>query len=148
MREEANRVRLLPWTGAYGQPCFLLTDGDGFASRFADRVEDVQLGLADRLLGRTRDVLAEGATKVGELGAPADQLADALSRALRVARSRGARLGGRPTALPGGAAAESSTMGSVHGVLAYRPAGLRGQNGNGLTVWAEVVADASRGASR
>lgn len=45
MNEGADRLRLLPWTGVQGQPCLLLTDGDGgVASRLADRIEEVQLG--------------------------------------------------------------------------------------------------------
>nr|WSY52311.1 ATP-binding protein [Streptomyces sp. NBC_00886] len=122
MSDEAKRVRLLLWTGAHDQPCLLLTDGDGFASRRADRIEDVQLELAGRLLNRTRDVLREG----GELGVLARQLADVLSDALLIARSGGARLGGLPLALPGGVPSVPSPMRSVHDVLTYRPAGLRG----------------------
>jgi hypothetical protein len=91
--------RLLPWTGEYGQPCYLSTDGTGPASRIADRIEDVQLGLAGRLLDRARDVLARAETwsvPATELAFLAGQLTDALRDALRdallIAESRGARL--------------------------------------------------------
>ncbi|MFF4525022.1 ATP-binding protein [Streptomyces bluensis] len=94
MNGDVNRVRLLPWTGAHGQPCLLFTDGDGAASRLADRIENVQLGHADRLLGRTRNLLAARSPDASELGVLAGQLADALGDTLLVARSRGARLGG------------------------------------------------------
>jgi anti-sigma regulatory factor (Ser/Thr protein kinase) len=97
----ANHVRLLPWTGAHGQPCPLVTAGDGGASRLADRIESVQLGLADRLLARTRDVLAQHGSSVGEVAELAAPLADALADALLIARSRGARLGRAGRALPG-----------------------------------------------
>ncbi|MEU6507359.1 ATP-binding protein [Streptomyces sp. NPDC046942] len=98
---DANQVRLLPWTGANGQPCLLVTAGDGGASRLADRIENVQLGLADRLLARTREVLETHGRSRGEVAALATQLADALADALRIARSRGARLGGAGRVLPG-----------------------------------------------
>ncbi|WP_329135071.1 ATP-binding protein [Streptomyces sp. NBC_00670] len=92
-------VRLLPWVGAHGQPCLLLTDGDGTVSRFADRVEDVQLRLGELLLGRTRESL----TVEGARNAPAlvGQLADALADALLIARSRGARADGGPVPTTG-----------------------------------------------
>ncbi|MFF3871365.1 ATP-binding protein [Streptomyces sp. NPDC001978] len=121
MSDDANRVRLLPWSGAHGQPCLLLTDGDGAASRLADRIEDLQLGLAERLLGRARVVLGQG----GDDGVPTGQLADALSDVLLIARSRGARIGAQPTASPGGAPAVPLPMWAFHDVLMYRPAGLR-----------------------
>ncbi|WP_220140515.1 ATP-binding protein [Streptomyces sp. KM273126] len=99
MNDDTTRVRLLPWTGAHGQPCLLLTDGDGPASRHADRIENMQLDLADRLLGRTGDALARrGARANGELVALVAQLADALADTLLIARSRGARLAEVPRA--------------------------------------------------
>lgn len=88
-----NRVRLLPRTGADGRTSLLLTDGHGPVSRIADRIEAAQLGLANRLLGRAREMTAvPGTAKGGELGAMADQLADALRDALFIAECRGARL--------------------------------------------------------
>lgn len=85
--------RLLPWTGTYGQPCYLSTDGTGPASRLADRIENVQLGLADKLLNRARDLLTEHwSPPTTELGHLAAQLTDALRDALLIAESRGTRL--------------------------------------------------------
>ncbi|MFF3816153.1 ATP-binding protein [Streptomyces bluensis] len=108
MNDDTTRVRLLPWTGAHGQPCLLLTDGDGPASRHADRIENLKLDLAERLLGRTGDLLARrGARSDGELGFLAGQLADALGDTLLIARSRGARLAGVPRAHMNGAPAVS-----------------------------------------
>ncbi|WP_329051059.1 ATP-binding protein [Streptomyces violaceus] len=125
MSDEVNRVRVLPWTGAHGQPCLLLTDGDGLASRLADRVESAQLGLAERLLGRTRDLLALGEARSGELGALTVQLADALSDALLIARSRGARLGAdEPDLAEGGLAAPAPSR-EGRDVLTYRSPRLR-----------------------
>ncbi|MBR8642070.1 ATP-binding protein [Streptomyces tuirus] len=120
MSDEVNRVRVLPWTGAQGQPCLLFTDGDGPASRLADQVESMQLRLADRLLGRTRDLLAQGGTQRGELDTLAGHLADALTDALLIARSRGARLGADERDLANRALAVRAPSGEVRDVLAYR----------------------------
>lgn len=91
---EANHaVRLLAWTGSQGQPCHLVSDGNGPVSQIADRVEAVQLGLADRLLGRAHEVITEPELSIGELGMLAAQLTDALRDALLIAECRGARLG-------------------------------------------------------
>ncbi|MFD4258793.1 ATP-binding protein [Streptomyces sp. NPDC058534] len=94
MNDETDRVRLLPWTGVHGRSALLLTDGDGPVSRLADRMEAVQLGLGERLLGRTRELLAASCPEAGELRLLTDQLADALADSLLIARSRGVRLGG------------------------------------------------------
>ncbi|MCD7440417.1 ATP-binding protein [Streptomyces lincolnensis] len=104
MSGEVNHVRLLPWTGSQGQPSLLLTDGDGTVSRLADRIEDVQLGLAERLLGQVGNVLPARGRTVGELGVFAWQLADALHDALLIADCRRTRLrtGERPVLRPGG----------------------------------------------
>lgn len=124
MSDEVNRVRVLPWTGTQGQPCLLFTDGDGPASRLADRVESMQLGLAERLLGRTRSLLAQGGVQAGELGTLTGQLADALSDALLIARSRGARLGADEPGLYDGTPAVPALSGEVD-VLTYRSPRLR-----------------------
>lgn len=125
MSDEVNRVRLLPWSGTHGQPCLLLTDGDGPASRLADRIESMQLGLADRVLGRTRDLLADEGAGSAELGVLAGQLADALSDALLIARSRGARLRVHGPALPSAGPAAVPPIKAIHDVLTHRPPGLR-----------------------
>jgi anti-sigma regulatory factor (Ser/Thr protein kinase) len=125
VNNEANGVRLLPWTGAHGQPCLLLTDGDGTASRLADRIEDVQLGLASRLLERTREMLSAREVTTIELALLTAQLADALDDVLRIADSRSARIGAGPQALAagGGSAPPSAfVLHDVHGVLAHGPA--------------------------
>ncbi|WP_181802585.1 ATP-binding protein [Streptomyces shenzhenensis] len=100
MSGDTNLVRLLPWTGAHGQPCLLVTADGGGASRLADRIEGVQLGLAERLLVRTREALAARGPNPSEVAALAPQLADALADVLLIARSRGARLGGAGRVLP------------------------------------------------
>jgi hypothetical protein len=45
-----DELRLLPWSGPGGKPCYLSTDDrDGYVSRLADRIEALQLGAADQL---------------------------------------------------------------------------------------------------
>jgi hypothetical protein len=40
-----NELRLLPWSGPEGKPCYLSTDDqNGYMSRLADNIESVQLG--------------------------------------------------------------------------------------------------------
>ncbi|MEV6587607.1 ATP-binding protein [Streptomyces acidicola] len=122
MNDDVNRVRLLPWTGAHGQPCLLLADGDGTASRLADRIENVRLGHADRLLGHTRNLLAARGPEPSELGVLAGKLADALGDALLIARSRGDRLGGvSRTRQNEGLAVPSSPEDAFLDVLARSP---------------------------
>ncbi|MGW1716729.1 ATP-binding protein [Streptomyces sp. NPDC002156] len=91
--EGNNAVRLLPWTGSEGQPCLLISDGDGPVTRIANQVEAVQLSLADRLLCRAQELIAAPELPISELGALATQLTDALRDALLIAECRGARLG-------------------------------------------------------
>lgn len=85
-----NDLRLLPWTGPEGKPCYLDTDDrEGYMSRLADHIESVQLGMAAELLGQELDDETEDLEK---LKLVAGQLAGALRDVLRVATSRGGRL--------------------------------------------------------
>lgn len=61
----------------------------GPVSRMVDRIETVQLGLAERVLDRARKAGVDG----GQLGHLVTQLAEALADALVIAQGRGARLG-------------------------------------------------------
>ncbi|MDQ1049003.1 ATP-binding protein [Streptomyces sp. V4I2] len=129
MSQEADRVRLLPWTGAHGKPCLLLTDGEGgVASRLADRIEGVQLGLAQRLLGRARDGLSAPGPRggSGEFAGLAGQLADALQDVLLIAVSRGTRLGRERWTGGNGQALAASSATVLHDALAHTPADPRG----------------------
>ncbi|MFI8866821.1 hypothetical protein OG893_20065 [Streptomyces sp. NBC_01696] len=88
-----NELRLLPWTGPVGKPCYLSTDDtDGHLSRLADNTEAVQLGMAAELLEHAAEVLAGGEVEPNELRQLAMDMTDALRDALRVAISRGNRL--------------------------------------------------------
>ncbi|MFE2461451.1 MULTISPECIES: hypothetical protein [unclassified Streptomyces] len=85
--------RLLPWSGAEGKPCYLITDdGGGPVSRLADTTESTQLGMGAELLAHARDLLPRAPH--GELRYLAERLTEALADALRVAESRGRRIRG------------------------------------------------------
>ncbi|WP_371598597.1 hypothetical protein [Streptomyces sp. NBC_00564] len=88
-----NELRLLPWSGPDGKPCYLSTDdSDGYMSRLADNMEAVQLGMAAELLEQAQELLADRDTEAEELRLLTTKLTGALRDALRVAASRGRRL--------------------------------------------------------
>ncbi|MFC8242481.1 hypothetical protein [Streptomyces chartreusis] len=91
-RDEDSAVRLLPWAEADGKPCYLVGDGTGYVSRLADRIETVQLAMADDLLGHAAELLAERSATSRELHYLASRLTESLGDVRRVAQSRGARL--------------------------------------------------------
>ncbi|MEU8505937.1 hypothetical protein AB0C40_14710 [Streptomyces brevispora] len=90
---EADGVRLLPWTGPEGKPCYVVGDGTGYVSRMADGIESVQLGMADDLLGHAADLLADRKVTGAQLHFLASRLTESLRDVKRVAESRGSRLG-------------------------------------------------------
>ncbi|WP_369358205.1 hypothetical protein [Streptomyces sp. cg2] len=87
-------VRLLPWTGSSEQPCYLLTDrtGDGPVSRYADRIEALQLRMSVGLLGHAEPIIDDPSADAGQLRFLSAQLRTALEDTVRVAESRGERL--------------------------------------------------------
>ncbi|MDT9693342.1 hypothetical protein Q5762_34460 [Streptomyces sp. P9(2023)] len=88
-----DELRLLPWSGPDGKPCFLSTDeSGGHLSRLADNTEAAQLGLAGELLKHALEVISDEETEPDELRLLATKLTRALRDALRVAESRGHRL--------------------------------------------------------
>ncbi|MFE7076829.1 hypothetical protein ACFU96_42730 [Streptomyces sp. NPDC057620] len=90
---EQSDLRLLPWVGPEGKPCYLSTnEGDGFMSRLADRIEADQLDTASELLKHALQVLDHRTGDFDELPLLAAQLTAALRDVLRVATSRGSRL--------------------------------------------------------
>ncbi|MCI3240579.1 MULTISPECIES: hypothetical protein [Streptomyces] len=89
---EPTAPRLLPWAGEEGKPCYLISDDvGGPLSRLADATESIQLGMGAELLAHAGDLLP--CAPPGELRFLAERLAEALRDALRVAESRGLRLG-------------------------------------------------------
>ncbi|MEU8988367.1 hypothetical protein AB0C98_18265 [Streptomyces sp. NPDC048558] len=85
-----NRLRLLPWSGPEGKPCYLSTDdGEGYMSRLADNIEAAQLGTAAELLERASDKLDDQDAGSEDMRWLAKDLTGALRDVLRVATSRG-----------------------------------------------------------
>lgn len=85
-----SELRLLPWSGPDGKPCYLSTDGSGgYMSRLADNIEAVQLGTATDLLERASGVLGDQDADPDELRLMLTELTGALRDVLRVATSRG-----------------------------------------------------------
>ncbi|MEU8626733.1 hypothetical protein [Streptomyces sp. NPDC048669] len=94
-REEhgPDTIRLLPWTGAEGKPCYVLGEGNGYVSRMADDIESIQLDMADDLLGHADSLLTDRKATGTEIHFLASRLTESLREVKRVAESRGARLG-------------------------------------------------------
>jgi hypothetical protein len=85
-----NELRLLPWSGPEGKPCYLSTDDpDGYMSRLADNIEAVQLGTAAELLEQASETLDDQDGDREEMRRLAEELTGALRDVLRVATSRG-----------------------------------------------------------
>ncbi|AXE86032.1 hypothetical protein [Streptomyces sp. Go-475] len=94
--------RLLPWAIPEGRPCCLVGDGTGYASRLADEIEGVQLGMAGELLGHASELLAERRVTSVELHHLARRLTESLRDVKRIAESRRGLLVRGPGHDPGG----------------------------------------------
>lgn len=86
MRSGSGEVRPLPWAGAEGKPCHLLTDGADPLSRVADGIEHVQLGTAADLPAGRRGTVDRLRYLLGCVH-------ETLTDARRIAEGRGARGG-------------------------------------------------------
>ncbi|MFC9507201.1 hypothetical protein [Streptomyces sp. NPDC057002] len=85
-----NELRLLPWSGPEGKPCYLSTEASGgYMSRLADNIEAVQLGTAAQLLEETSGALVDQEAGPEDLRRLVKELTGALRDVLRVATSRG-----------------------------------------------------------
>ncbi|MGX1029488.1 MULTISPECIES: hypothetical protein [unclassified Streptomyces] len=85
-----NELRLLPWSGPDGKPCYLSTDdSSGHMSRLADNIEAVQLGMAADLMEQVSAVLGDRDADSEDLRRMLTELIGALRDVLRVAISRG-----------------------------------------------------------
>lgn len=86
-------LRLLPWTGPDGNPCYLSTDDDdSYLSRLADTLEAVQIDMAEDLLDHVHQALAADTPSELQLRLIVNYLTEALRDTLRVAESRAARI--------------------------------------------------------
>ncbi|OEU96999.1 hypothetical protein [Streptomyces oceani] len=88
MRAGDRPLRLLPWSGPEGKPCYLSGDGTGMLSRLADDMEHTQLAMGEELLHHAREMLADHTVTNHQLHFLASRLREALRDALRVAESR------------------------------------------------------------
>ncbi|RPK58541.1 hypothetical protein [Streptomyces sp. ADI95-17] len=85
-----NELRLLPWSGPDGKPCYLSSDDrGGYMSRLADNIEAVQLGRAAKLLEQASETLDNQDAALDEMRCLVKELTGALRDILRVATSRG-----------------------------------------------------------
>ncbi|WP_031160005.1 hypothetical protein [Streptomyces durhamensis] len=85
-----NELRLLPWSGPEGKPCYLSTDDEaGHMSRLADNIEAVQLGMAAELLDQASEALDGEGSTFEEMRFLTEKLTGSLRDVLRVAVSRG-----------------------------------------------------------
>ncbi|MEU6227559.1 hypothetical protein [Streptomyces sp. NPDC047042] len=84
-----NELRLLPWSGPEGKPCYLSTDDrGGYMSRLADNIEAEQLDTATELLKQAAETLSDEPADPEALQLLARELTGALRDVLRVAASR------------------------------------------------------------
>ncbi|MFJ5995609.1 hypothetical protein [Streptomyces sp. NPDC092370] len=89
-------MRLLPWAGPGGKPCYLSTDNpDSLLSRLADDIEAAQLASAGQVLAGAEAVLRD--TEAGERAVrfALVRTLESLGDVLRVAVSRGERIPGQ-----------------------------------------------------
>ncbi|MEU0286567.1 hypothetical protein [Streptomyces sp. NPDC006147] len=85
-----DELRLLPWSGPEGKPCYLSTDDrGGYMSRLADNIEAVQLGTAADLLDEVLETLGDENAALEDVRRLVQELTGALRDVLRVATSRG-----------------------------------------------------------
>ena len=85
-----NELRLLPWSGPEGKPCYLSTDSR--LSRLADDLEEAQLDSGEQVLAGARAVLSD--PKAGERAVrfALTRATECLADLLRIAVSRGERI--------------------------------------------------------
>ncbi|MYV69133.1 hypothetical protein GT043_24965 [Streptomyces sp. SID2131] len=88
-----DELRLLPWAGPDGKPCFLSTDdNESRLSNLADTLEATYLELAAETLDHAIEVLNLSEVGPEDLRSVSTDLTEALRHALRVAESRGQHL--------------------------------------------------------
>ncbi|MEU1850225.1 hypothetical protein ABZ499_13365 [Streptomyces sp. NPDC019990] len=82
-------MRLLPWTGEGGKPCYLSTDNPGsLLSRLADDIEAAQLASAKQVLDGCKAVLADSRAGERAVRFALTRAVESLGDALRIADAR------------------------------------------------------------
>ncbi|MGW3804464.1 hypothetical protein [Streptomyces clavifer] len=85
-----NELRLLPWSGPGGKPCYLSTDDPGgYVSRLADSIEAIQLDTASELVEEASEALDNQDASLDEMRCLVKELTGAMRDIFRVATSRG-----------------------------------------------------------
>ncbi|MFJ7338346.1 hypothetical protein ACIQU3_12615 [Streptomyces sp. NPDC101110] len=83
-------MRLLPWTGSDGRPCYLSTDDpDSLLSRLADDLEAAQLASAEQVVAGARAVLDDPKAADRAVRFALTRAVESLTDVLRIALSRG-----------------------------------------------------------
>lgn len=91
-------LRLLPWTTPEGKPCYLSADSaHSRLSRLADDVEAAQFRSGEQVLAGARAVLADPGAGERAVRFALVRAVESLEEVLRVALSRGERLGAEGT---------------------------------------------------
>ncbi|MFE9384106.1 hypothetical protein ACFYMO_12910 [Streptomyces sp. NPDC007025] len=92
----SSELRLLPWTTETGKPCYLNGNANSGLALYADEMEEAHLTMGGDALKRAVQALEALAVEEEKEEAfhVLEAAAVALSNALRVADSRGARLPG------------------------------------------------------
>ncbi|MDI9889397.1 hypothetical protein QMZ92_35085 [Streptomyces sp. HNM0645] len=89
-----KELRLLPWSGPEGKPCYLSTDDQGgYMSRLPDNVESIQIGSAAQLLNLASELLDDKKAGLDDMRRLTRELVWSLRDVLRIATSRGDLLG-------------------------------------------------------
>ncbi|GAA2430577.1 hypothetical protein [Streptomyces glaucus] len=82
-------MRLLPWTGADGKPCYLSTDRpDSPLSRLADDIEEAQLASARQVRAGAEAVLADPRAGERAVRFALARTLECLADVVRIATSR------------------------------------------------------------
>ncbi|MEU0220007.1 hypothetical protein ABZ281_35235 [Streptomyces sp. NPDC006265] len=82
-------MRLLPWTGSDGKPCYLSTDGpDSLLSRLADDLEAAQLASAEQVAAGAGAVLDDPEAGERAVRFALTRAVESLADVLRIAVSR------------------------------------------------------------
>ncbi|WP_370086598.1 hypothetical protein [Streptacidiphilus sp. MAP12-16] len=92
-QQRDGNARLLPWTTDDGGACYLDGSGGGFLAALAENVECAQLASGAQVLEHSRRMCSRPGLAPTELRFLVSRLAESLADVLRVAESRGLRLG-------------------------------------------------------
>jgi hypothetical protein len=91
--QDDEGMRLLPWAGPEGKPCYLSTDRpDSLMSRIADDIEAAQVRRGAEVVREAQAVLGDPVAGALSLRLELQRTTESLTDVLRVADARGRRL--------------------------------------------------------